>query len=114
LYIATFTVVAVNSQQRSAQEVVQRQIEIEHRLNALEARSVEIASQSNDNTNRLDKLEALAIPVTLAEIRKTVEFDHMLMWFVACAVMVTLIKTVADLTFVMRTRRQRMLTEEEQ
>lgn len=99
---------------RNRDELVQREIEIDDRLRRLESRSVEIASQTNENSNRLDKIEAQAVPVSLAEIKTTITFDHTLMWFIAVTCAAMLIERVGFLVLSVKRGTGRFQVEREE
>ncbi len=104
IYVLVFIAVAINGEERSHQEVIAIQIDIETRLSRVENRTVEIASQTNENSNRIDKLEAIGIPAILAEIKTTVQFDHTLMWFIAASCVALMIERVGQLLAPFRKR----------
>ena len=76
-----------------------RQIAVEERMNRLEQRSVEIADRVNETTSRLDKLEAIGMPASLAKIQTTIDYDHALMWFVCISCLVLLVERVGTILF---------------
>jgi uncharacterized protein YlxW (UPF0749 family) len=96
---AFFTVV---SEQRSHEEVVARQMEVEQHLARLDTITTQLATQANDDSKRLDKLESAQLPVMLAQVQTTIQYDHTLMWFIVTCVAILLIDRIGNLLFLVR------------
>lgn len=99
VYLGEFAGVVAEQQTLMYNTVLARQIAVEERMNRLEQRSVEIADRVNETTSRLDKLEAIGMPASLAKIQTTIDYDHALMWFVCISCLVLLVERVGTILF---------------
>lgn len=102
----------VTAENRSAEEVVLRQIKVEESL----ARYSTILTQQGTEIDALEKrmteLEHLSIPAALAEIKTTLQFDHSLMWFVTISLIVLVLERVGQLALGLRMRIENKTEDE--
>lgn len=100
-----FTLVG-ETEYRSHDEVVQRQLRVEDQIQRLDTITTQIASEETSDKARLDRLESLSIPATLAKIETTVEYDHNLVLGLVLTSVLLVIERVGSMILNLR-RKER-------